>query len=370
MKAEALAFNAAVGFVNPRATQHNPAQSGDKIAITFGVPGLPTITEPAQPEHIREYADPNKTTLIFSKGGDHTARQVIAAMIGCTPDNANPDPRYIEQHAALAERMVYVPLANGNGNLLPLSALGKYAKKPDLIEEATDLEARRFRPLTYRIYRQQDESTKEVQSGIITSCIGVKLSAEVANELELRRDELKRYRRPMRLALEFVQAMRSAWKAKPMVTQIEYHDGNPAAQPTVRTPFESTGIELITSKRYAKLGRTRVNIDDPYQQVVWAEHEPKKRKRLAAIAKNLFRLATGRYKGMPVLDFSHPNSTFRITVESDQAVPFHVDGDVADSQGTPYRLEPGDTLEIAPARLAVWVLMQQPKSRRRLALAA
>lgn len=330
-----------IGFLNPAATGYRASQPAIENSHPLWVASeeqAQHILELPRPKHIQEGI--GGLTLIYSRGGDGTVNKTVAAIVGHHEDDPEATARNFGIHAELNSAVRYLAAAGGNANNFALSALGKLASRPERITATSHVYVGQHRPIFYEV---TDGDGSLSRTGISTSCIGVGGSARVATELHNIKNELKQKHAPTRLVHEAGVAFRALIQAPAFSAELRLaKHGN-----VQRLALESiSGFESIGSRRYAKQGRTNINIDDTRQQLIVARHAGSRLGQAAHITEAFTRLKLGRHTWAP-LDFEEVELALKIT--SDEPVPFHSDGEV----GPRYILAPGATLKLKLGRLAV-----------------
>lgn len=333
-----------ISFMNPASTSHETGQARLDHVGTY------LLRPDAQMKTVEHAADPldmllidRDQTLIYSDGGDGTVRGVIAAVAGIAPDDPELTAINFETHQEIAQGVVYFAGAGGNANNWPLSAHGRYAKRPEKLANAT-LHLGAHHPLIYEI---TDEQGNIVRSNIATSCLGLGASAIASRSFELAKPELEAISRLRRLLGETALVYAAAIEAPPFsVELVTNSDGDYATE----RRKDITALELIKSRIYAKQGRTRVNVDDTLWQPEVIEYAPGLVGRNTQLVATLARLRFAR-QAMPLQDFS--GTELAIRVESGEPVPYQADGE---SDGTTVIL-PGQTMRLRLARIAIPTLI-------------
>jgi len=343
----------ALAFRNPYATapREQIVLSSVDVSNAFGLAdqACTVVQEMPAPRHIR--ANVGGRTVVSSHGGDGTVQLVVAAAIGHVRDDPEVTASNETVHRPLLEDVLYVPIANGNGNNFACSALGQYAVDPRRLADAPDLDIGFHRPLAYQV---TDERGNTVRSGIATSCFGINAAAIVAAKLHQQKLQLaalgaQTVGQQRRFAKETLITARELLNVKPFSADLTVTTGRDSAREPLRN---IAGLELIGSHIYAKRGRAPVNIDDPRHQVVVATHHMSRTAGLASLLLMSARLATGQHKRRP-LDLTDTTLTLRVI--SNQPVPFHTDGEIGDT----LMIEPGQLLRLRLGNLAVPTLIRR-----------
>jgi hypothetical protein len=337
---------------NPDGTDHaNAAHRTDAIGNAFIIPSdnRHVILDFPTPGHVQEHV--NGATIIDSDGGDGSKKRHIESGIGVVTDDPEASANNFKLHRELARDILYVPVAGGNANNFALSALGRYAHEPELLEQAA-VRVGLHRPLLYRVVNERGDT---IRYGCAPTCIGIGGAALVATALDEQKPALKQLsERPFgstrRTVREFTTAASTLLRADPFSAEVTLNVNGKA----LREDFDAlTGIEVVGSRIYAKEGRTNANIDDSNYQVVISKHHAFGPARLAGLAALTARLKTGIHPVHRMLDFSNLNMAIKPT--GDDPVPFHVEGEIGDA----FQLDPGQTLHLRLAQIAVPVLMRK-----------
>ena len=333
-----------ISFMNPASTSHETAQTRQEhVRAILLEPGatLKEINHAAEPDDI--WLIDHEHSLIYSDGGDGTVRRVLAAVAGIVPDNPEQTAINFMDHRDLSSGLIYFAGAGGNANNWPLSAHGHYAKHPEKLAKA-GVRVGTHRPLIYEI---TDERGDIVRSNIATSCLGFGASAIATRSLDLAKPELEARSRPRRLLGEVAMVYEASVEAPPFTVELVTNaDDDYAAE----RRKDITGLELIKSRIYAKQGRTNVNVDDTLWQPVILDYAPGLVERNARLISTLGRLRLARHVLTPE-DFSLQDLSIR--VESDEPVPYQVDGETDETTV----LMPGQTMHLRLARIAIPTLM-------------
>ena len=337
-----------VGFVNPQSTGHSAAM--ERLTAIRGHLLHPfhsehTVDHIPSPLDISSLADEREQVLVYSDGGDGTVRNVVASIIGVVANNPEASAANMAAHKSIAKRLRFFAGAGGNANNWPLSAHGDYAKNPSALTLSDNVSVGYHRPMMYEVI---DEAGNIVQSNIATSCIGFSGPAIASDRLQQAKSELKQKSRIPRLISEAQIALGAVRGAPKFTANVSFqspeHSGN-------LTVTDVTGLEFIGSRIYAKEGRTQVNVDDTFWQPVVTRRYPNKLYDTAVFTETMARLKLGRHIIRP-LDLSDMSISIQIASDA-EAVQFHADGET----GEDYRVQPGQTLRMHLAQIAIPVIM-------------
>lgn len=334
-------------LINPYAAagQEQSLERALGLGEAVGLANIDVVTDIPDPKHIQAAVDGKE--LIYSGGGDGTINWVVSAIIGHVRDDPEATANNLEMHTELASELLYVPGADGNGNNHPLSALGKhFSRHPARLARTPRAYVGYHRPLLFDIL---DKPAGEiVRSGISVDCIGIGAAALAAGKIEAIKPEVKDLGKLRRLGREGLASFSAIVDAPAFSAVVTRQIGDHTS--TKELP-QISGFELVGSGIYAKEGRTRVNIDDDYQQPVILRHADTKSRQRAVVVGTMLGVKFAKYRYRP-LEFAEDVSvSLRLT--SDAPIPMHTDGET----GERYRLEPGQTLRLRRSKIAVPTVM-------------
>jgi diacylglycerol kinase family enzyme len=334
-----------LAFINPHSTSH--AQAGRDVRTmqqAFGVPDarLKIIEALPAPKHIQ--ANVAGHTVVYSHGGDGTVNRVLSAITGTVQDDPAATAANLAKHRELASQLLYVAGTGGNAKNFALSALDQYTHEQAQLAEAASLGIGHHRPLVYEVLGVRG---KVLRSGIVTSCIGLGASANIAAKLHKHKRQLDQYSGTERLAREALISADALLHTQPFAAKTT----RLAGPKTIRRQLPAiTGFEIIGSRVYAKVGRTQVNVDDSRYQVIITHHKLIPPLQVAEFVSATVRLKTGKHALKPI-DFADNVLTLRLT--SNASVPLQIDGEF----GRRYTMQPGQSLRLRPCEIAVPTLM-------------
>lgn len=284
----------------------------------------------------------NDQTLVYSDGGDGTVRKTIAAIAGIVPDDPERTARNFADFQAISSHLRYFAGAGGNANNWPLSAHARFAVHPDKLPQAsTSLGF--HRPI---IYETTDPGNNIVRSNIVTCCLGFAASAIAAQRLEKAKPLLRDGHSANRLLGEIAIVVGAARDAPPFAIELSSKPEGLYGNCRIN---DLIGFELISSRRYAKQGRTHVNVNDTRLQPILLHRSGAINGKLQLV--NTFaRLKSGRHV-LPTEDLHDRQLSIRIV--SEDAVQFHAGGETNDDSV----IQPGQTLHLRLARIAIPTLM-------------
>jgi len=331
----ALHIDSAIGHINPAATgaasgEERFGQAASALGLTLG--SVDTHWGRAKPEHFRSL-DRSIPTAAIVHGGDSTANGVVSAMLGVVRDDYAATKANLAEQAERISNTLLVLLAGGYACNAANSALGPYATKPKLLETATDVQVGRLRPLGYRVLSAAGVVT---DCGVVTSCIGLQMTPNIARALEVQKPNLCGLKPPHRLAREGITMLDEMWHAEQFSLKTTITQDGKAQE---RLLSDLTAFELVGTNRYAQFGKTPARINDTNQQLILERYRRNPALRAFGIIGALGRLITGRHREKP-LDFA--GIKLAIQLESEHPIPFHVDGGI----DRRFVLHHGETLEL------------------------
>ncbi len=330
----------AVVFNNPRATNAQNAEICTREALDrFGVLDrhVTYIDEPARADHLEVVAKDKDSAkyLVFSHGGDATTGMVLAAIAGIRPTNRNPMIRSNSGSSYADDvvgKVLFFAGAGGNANMWAKSATGNASSNP---KDLGEYQVGYHQPLTFSLY---DDDGTLIASDSASTCFGIGATANVASEIEYQKPRLNGLSGASRLIEEAKIAIDGTLNAPPIDLVI---DGQRKDQ--------MTGIELIGVRKYAKIARTGVNVDDPNWQILTGAFSNSSIASLMRVTSTSIRGIIGRYKD-PVIDLSERGLRIDFTNYTG-STRFHADGEVRHS------MYPGQYLYLSLSKIAVPVVV-------------
>jgi hypothetical protein len=297
------------------------------------------------PEQFATYAPRTEGdgTLVFvAGGGDGTLTRVLGAGIGHVRDNPEATAANLEQHREILRRSRGIILPGGNANNGAHSTLKHHVKHPEQLAGATDLYVGEHQPLLASI---SDEGETVRWTRLMATCIGLGATEHVIARIEKHRQQLRHLDRVSRFAAEGALTFAGLWRAPAFDARISF---GPKNDPSTEILLDINGISLIRTLRYAKIGRTLVNMDRTRLQPIVSDYQYEWGERVHDIRDQLLRVRIGAHKRDP-LDFADAAMHIRV----DRDTPIEVDGDIDETSV----LHPGETLTLKLSRLAVPLIM-------------